>query len=112
MLNTVIIVSPSTNSWLCCVSVGKPKKGVIYPSTLDYVPSRPTYVKTSKKRVIFTLASCTIYVNLNFDALHVDFSLSGLTDVQCFTITGQCDNDPLSSDSVVYYFKKLSTHVG
>ncbi|XP_067465815.1 vitrin isoform X6 [Thunnus thynnus] len=29
------------------VSVGKPKKGVIYPSTLDYVPSRPTYVKTS-----------------------------------------------------------------
>uniref|UniRef100_A0A3Q3GW44 Vitrin n=1 Tax=Labrus bergylta TaxID=56723 RepID=A0A3Q3GW44_9LABR len=25
------------------VSVGKPKKGVIYPSTLDYVPSRPTY---------------------------------------------------------------------
>ncbi|XP_062422661.1 vitrin isoform X2 [Pungitius pungitius] len=27
------------------VSVGKPKKGVIYPSTLDYVPSRPTYVK-------------------------------------------------------------------
>ncbi|XP_042358768.1 vitrin isoform X4 [Plectropomus leopardus] len=31
------------------VSVGKPKKGVIYPSTLDYVPSRPTYVKTSQK---------------------------------------------------------------
>ncbi|XP_077960177.1 vitrin isoform X12 [Gasterosteus aculeatus] len=29
------------------VSVGKPKKGVIYPSTLDYVPSRPTYVKPS-----------------------------------------------------------------
>uniref|UniRef100_A0A3P9BS23 Vitrin n=1 Tax=Maylandia zebra TaxID=106582 RepID=A0A3P9BS23_9CICH len=29
------------------VSVGKPKKGVIYPSTLDYVPSRPTYVKTT-----------------------------------------------------------------
>ncbi|KAK2824101.1 hypothetical protein Q5P01_021276 [Channa striata] len=27
------------------VSVGKPKKGVIYPSTLDYVPSRPTYIK-------------------------------------------------------------------
>ncbi|XP_035848055.1 vitrin isoform X15 [Sander lucioperca] len=33
------------------VSVGKPKKGVIYPSTLDYVPSRPTYVKTSQKEV-------------------------------------------------------------
>ncbi|XP_076018340.1 vitrin isoform X2 [Genypterus blacodes] len=31
------------------VSEGKPKKGVIYPSTLDYVPSRPTYVKTSQK---------------------------------------------------------------
>ncbi|XP_005742518.1 vitrin isoform X5 [Pundamilia nyererei] len=31
------------------VSVGKPKKGVIYPSTLDYVPSRPTYVKTNQK---------------------------------------------------------------
>ncbi|XP_074532573.1 vitrin isoform X2 [Halichoeres trimaculatus] len=31
------------------VSVGKPKKGVIYPSTLDYVPSRPTYVKTGHK---------------------------------------------------------------
>ncbi|XP_044070932.1 vitrin isoform X5 [Siniperca chuatsi] len=31
------------------VSVGKPKKGVIYPSTLDYVPSRPTYVKTSQR---------------------------------------------------------------
>ncbi|KAM9344628.1 vitrin [Symphorus nematophorus] len=31
------------------VQVGKPKKGVIYPSTLDYVPSRPTYVKTSQK---------------------------------------------------------------
>ncbi|XP_032397455.1 vitrin isoform X2 [Etheostoma spectabile] len=31
------------------VSVGKPKKGVIYPSTLEYVPSRPTYVKTSQK---------------------------------------------------------------
>ncbi|KAF7219704.1 vitrin isoform X2 [Nothobranchius furzeri] len=30
------------------VSVGKPKKDVIYPSTLDYVPSRPTYVKTSQ----------------------------------------------------------------
>lgn len=31
------------------VSVGKPKKGVIYPSTLDYVPSRPTYVKAGQK---------------------------------------------------------------
>ncbi|KAM3605638.1 uncharacterized protein V6R79_002381 [Siganus canaliculatus] len=31
------------------VSVGKPKKGVIYPSTLDYIPSRPTYVKPSQK---------------------------------------------------------------
>ncbi|KAM6922164.1 vitrin isoform 6-T6 [Lycodopsis pacificus] len=34
------------------ISVGKPKKGVIYPSTLDYVPSRPTYVKTSQKEAI------------------------------------------------------------
>uniref|UniRef100_I3JUV7 Cochlin n=1 Tax=Oreochromis niloticus TaxID=8128 RepID=I3JUV7_ORENI len=34
------------------VSVGKPKKGVIYPSTLDYVPSRPTYVKTNQKETI------------------------------------------------------------
>lgn len=32
-----------------CVTVGKPKKGVIYPSTLDYIPSRPTYVKTSER---------------------------------------------------------------
>ncbi|XP_026164433.1 vitrin isoform X2 [Mastacembelus armatus] len=31
------------------VSVGKPKKGVIYPSTLDFVPSRPTYVKTRQE---------------------------------------------------------------
>ncbi|XP_067381465.1 vitrin isoform X3 [Channa argus] len=29
------------------VSVGKPKKGVIYPSTLDYVPSRAIYVNTN-----------------------------------------------------------------
>lgn len=31
------------------VLVGKPKKGVVYPSTLDYVPSRPTYVKTGEQ---------------------------------------------------------------
>ncbi|XP_028975592.2 vitrin isoform X2 [Esox lucius] len=31
------------------VSVGKPKKGEIYPSSLDYIPSRPTYVKTGQK---------------------------------------------------------------
>ncbi|KAL7855443.1 hypothetical protein AOLI_G00190470 [Acnodon oligacanthus] len=31
------------------VEVGKPKKGVIYPSTLDYTPSKPTTVKTSQK---------------------------------------------------------------
>ncbi|XP_054654121.1 vitrin isoform X2 [Dunckerocampus dactyliophorus] len=31
------------------VTEGKPKKGVIYPSTLDFVPSRPTYVKTIQK---------------------------------------------------------------
>ncbi|XP_043992832.1 vitrin [Gambusia affinis] len=31
------------------VLVGKPKRGVIYPSTLDYAPSRPTYVKTGPK---------------------------------------------------------------
>ncbi|KAI3363059.1 hypothetical protein L3Q82_011721 [Scortum barcoo] len=48
-------ISPPTNCWLCCVSVGKPKKGVIYPSTLDYVPSRPTYVKTSQKEVTTAL---------------------------------------------------------
>ncbi|MED6285218.1 hypothetical protein CHARACLAT_027074 [Characodon lateralis] len=45
------------------VSVGKPKKGVIYPSTLDYVPSRPTYVKTgqkdSKSPVLTTLPPTT-----------------------------------------------------
>uniref|UniRef100_A0A3Q2Q1X4 Vitrin n=1 Tax=Fundulus heteroclitus TaxID=8078 RepID=A0A3Q2Q1X4_FUNHE len=33
-------------------SLGKPKKGVIYPSTLDYVPSRPTYVKTDAKSAV------------------------------------------------------------
>ncbi|KAI1894696.1 hypothetical protein AGOR_G00118410 [Albula goreensis] len=31
------------------VSVGKPKKGVIYPSTLDYAPARSTSVKTGLK---------------------------------------------------------------
>ncbi|XP_072526198.1 vitrin [Salminus brasiliensis] len=31
------------------VEVGKPKKGVIYPSTLDYTPSKPTTVKTGQK---------------------------------------------------------------
>ncbi|XP_061140665.1 vitrin isoform X2 [Syngnathus typhle] len=31
------------------VTEGKPKKGVIYPATLNFVPSRPTYVKTSQK---------------------------------------------------------------
>ncbi|XP_062320351.1 vitrin isoform X3 [Osmerus eperlanus] len=31
------------------VSVGKPKKGVLYPSTLDYTPSRPSTVKTGQK---------------------------------------------------------------
>ncbi|KAM6916073.1 vitrin isoform 3-T3 [Xenentodon cancila] len=31
------------------VSVGKPKKGVIYPSTLDYVPSRPPYENPGQK---------------------------------------------------------------
>lgn len=40
------------NCCLCCLPVGKPKKGVIYPSTLDYVPSRPTYVKTSERRLV------------------------------------------------------------
>nr|XP_019944453.1 PREDICTED: vitrin-like [Paralichthys olivaceus] len=39
------------------VSVGKPKKGVIYPSTLDYVPSRPTYVKTSQKEATTPLST-------------------------------------------------------
>ncbi|XP_030604279.1 vitrin isoform X5 [Archocentrus centrarchus] len=41
------------------VSEGRPKKGVIYPSTLDYVPSRPTYVKTSQKETT-TLPPTTI----------------------------------------------------
>ncbi|XP_030628171.1 vitrin [Chanos chanos] len=31
------------------VAVGKPKKGVIYPSTLDFTPTRPTAVKTGQK---------------------------------------------------------------
>ncbi|KAJ8248015.1 hypothetical protein GJAV_G00237190 [Gymnothorax javanicus] len=31
------------------VSVGKPKKGVVYPSTLDYAPARSTSVKTGLK---------------------------------------------------------------
>ncbi|XP_060895377.1 vitrin isoform X2 [Labrus mixtus] len=41
------------------VSVGKPKKGVIYPSTLDYVPSRPTYVKTGQKEAKTTALPTT-----------------------------------------------------
>ena len=54
MLNTHgFRLGPPTDSWLRCVSVGKPKKGVIYPSTLDYVPSRPTYVKTTGERRMF-----------------------------------------------------------
>ncbi|XP_067277571.1 vitrin isoform X7 [Pseudorasbora parva] len=32
------------------VSVGKPKKGVIYPSTLVFVPSKPTIVKTGEPK--------------------------------------------------------------
>ncbi|CAL8367156.1 unnamed protein product [Gadus morhua 'NCC'] len=38
------------------LSVGKPKKGVIYPSTLFFTPSRPTYVKTSQKETTTTMA--------------------------------------------------------
>ncbi|KAF6725656.1 Vitrin [Oryzias melastigma] len=41
------------------VSVGKPKKGVVYPSTLDYVPSRPTYVKTGQKEVTTAMPTTT-----------------------------------------------------
>ncbi|KAM3863410.1 vitrin [Diretmus argenteus] len=41
------------------VSVGKPEKGVIYPSTLDYTPSRPTYVKTSQKEAATTALPAT-----------------------------------------------------
>ncbi|CAL1578254.1 unnamed protein product [Knipowitschia caucasica] len=41
------------------VYVGKPKKGVIYPSTLDYVPSRPTYVKPSQKEAKTQVVSTT-----------------------------------------------------
>ncbi|XP_036402569.1 vitrin isoform X1 [Megalops cyprinoides] len=33
------------------VSVGKPKKGVLYPSTLDYTPTRADTVKTGQKEV-------------------------------------------------------------
>ncbi|XP_051507099.1 vitrin isoform X5 [Myxocyprinus asiaticus] len=41
--------SLSLTSWResFSVSVGKPKKGVIYPPSLDYTPSRPTTVKTA-----------------------------------------------------------------
>ncbi|XP_062320356.1 vitrin isoform X8 [Osmerus eperlanus] len=35
------------------VSVGKPKKGVLYPSTLDYTPSRPSTVKTGSSHPYF-----------------------------------------------------------
>nr|XP_020459994.1 vitrin isoform X2 [Monopterus albus] len=44
------------------VSVGKPKKGVIYPSTLDYVPSRPTYVKTSQMEDKYTAVTTVLPV--------------------------------------------------
>ncbi|XP_029925970.1 vitrin isoform X7 [Myripristis murdjan] len=44
------------------VSVGKPKKGVIYPSTLDYTPSRPTYVKTSQKEAKAPVATTALPV--------------------------------------------------
>ncbi|XP_016331607.1 vitrin-like isoform X6 [Sinocyclocheilus anshuiensis] len=40
------------------VSVGKPKKGVTYPSTLVFVPSRPTTVKTGNpKDLTYSTAS-------------------------------------------------------
>ncbi|XP_051503406.1 vitrin-like isoform X3 [Myxocyprinus asiaticus] len=41
--------SLSLTSWResFSVSVGKPNKGVIYPSSLEYTPSRPTIVKTA-----------------------------------------------------------------
>ncbi|XP_056326511.1 vitrin isoform X4 [Danio aesculapii] len=40
------------------VSVGKPKKGVIYPSTLVFVTSRPTTGKTAEsKELLYTTAS-------------------------------------------------------
>lgn len=43
---------------------------MIYPSTLDYVPSRPTYVKPCEKRDRFTPTSSDIfYINLNFVAV-------------------------------------------
>ncbi|XP_043111088.1 vitrin isoform X2 [Puntigrus tetrazona] len=39
------------------VSVGKPKKGVIYPSTLVFVPSRPTAVRTDDvKSLLYSTA--------------------------------------------------------
>lgn len=48
--NMVVAVFQVSEPQPCtCVTVGKPKKGVIYPSTLDYIPSRPTYVKTSER---------------------------------------------------------------
>lgn len=48
--NVVVAVFHLSEPQLCaCVTVGKPKRGVIYPATLDYIPSRPTYVKTSER---------------------------------------------------------------
>uniref|UniRef100_A0A674CH73 Vitrin n=1 Tax=Salmo trutta TaxID=8032 RepID=A0A674CH73_SALTR len=42
------------------VSVGKPKKGVIYPSTLDYIPSRPTYSKTGEMDFFLIMQYCKV----------------------------------------------------
>ncbi|KAJ8360052.1 hypothetical protein SKAU_G00165770 [Synaphobranchus kaupii] len=39
------------------VSVGKPKKGVIYPSTLDYAPARSTSVNTGQKEAVLPMTT-------------------------------------------------------
>ncbi|XP_063048390.1 vitrin isoform X2 [Engraulis encrasicolus] len=42
------------------VAVGKPKKGVIYPTSLDYGPSKPTTVKTVQKEAKAAQASSAL----------------------------------------------------
>ncbi|KAJ8392485.1 hypothetical protein AAFF_G00076100 [Aldrovandia affinis] len=42
------------------VSVGKPKKGVLYPSTLDYTPTRPTSITTDLKESKAPLAAAAV----------------------------------------------------
>lgn len=51
--------------------MGKPKKGVIYPSTLDYVPSRPTYVKTSEWKIFYNVSFCFVLFFLQQSELNL-----------------------------------------